>query len=193
MQFNKKTYTFKEYLKIMILSAKSIRTLIRSGKDKLLSRKFEERINLAVTEVNGCAVCSYAHTKIALKSGISEEEISKILNGSTDGIPESEAAAVFFAQHYADTKGNPDIETWKRLVDIYGVKKASAILATIRIIMFGNAYGIAYSDFKSRLNGKSNTNSRLINELGILSGVILFLPIIIFGFFNKTTPGIKKN
>lgn len=33
--------------------------------------KFKERIMLAVTEVNGCIMCSYVHTKLSLKAGLS--------------------------------------------------------------------------------------------------------------------------
>ena len=44
-------------------------------KERQLSEHFIERIMLAVTEVNGCAVWSYAHTKMALEAGMTNEEI----------------------------------------------------------------------------------------------------------------------
>nr|WP_237713710.1 carboxymuconolactone decarboxylase family protein [Rhodococcus sp. P14] len=62
---------------------------------------------LAVTEVNGCGACSYAHTKIALGAGMSSAEIRNILAGVLDDVPDSEVAAVLFAQHYADTRATP--------------------------------------------------------------------------------------
>jgi len=81
--------------------------MAQARKNKVMSSEFIERIMLAVTEVNGCEVCSYAHTKIALEQGMSEEEIGKLLSGDTEDIPAEEAPAIFFAQHYADTRGNP--------------------------------------------------------------------------------------
>lgn len=36
-------------------------------KKKIVNKDFVERLQLAVTEVNGCAACSYAHTYMALK------------------------------------------------------------------------------------------------------------------------------
>jgi len=36
-----------------------------------LDKKFRERMMLAVTEVNGCRYCRYAHTRIALFCGLS--------------------------------------------------------------------------------------------------------------------------
>ncbi|WP_256205872.1 carboxymuconolactone decarboxylase family protein [Carnobacterium iners] len=38
-----------------------------------------ERIMLAVTQVNGCSVCSYTHTKMALEVGMKSEKIKNIL------------------------------------------------------------------------------------------------------------------
>ena len=50
---------------------------------------------LAVTEVNGCAACSYAHTTFALREGMSNEEISSFLAGADDYIQPEEAKALF--------------------------------------------------------------------------------------------------
>ncbi len=111
---------------------------------------------LAVTEVNGCEVCSYYHTKEALKAGLSEDEISSMLTGSTENIHKDEAIAIFFAQHYAETAGHPDKEAYRRLIQNYGQTKGEGILAIIRMIMMGNAYGIAYGAFKkNRIKGHS--------------------------------------
>ena len=53
--------------------------------------KFKERTMLAVTEVNGCIMCSYVHTKLSLKAGLSNEDIKEILAGDLDGIPANES------------------------------------------------------------------------------------------------------
>jgi AhpD family alkylhydroperoxidase len=89
---------------------------------------------LAVTEVNGCAICSYAHTKKALEIGMRNEEIKKMLAGVIDDVPVHEVAAVMFAQHYTDTRGNPTRESWQSIVEIYGISKAKGILGSVRSI-----------------------------------------------------------
>lgn len=111
---------------------------------------FIERIMLAVTEVNNCAICSYAHTKRALESGMSNEEIQKILSEVIVDIPADEVAAVIFAQHYADTRGNPTRESWQHIVETYGISRARGILGSVRTIMIGNTYGIPWSSFFNR-------------------------------------------
>ncbi len=75
---------------------------------------------LAVTEVNGCALCSYYHTRVSLENGMSAEEIKRMLGGEFADAPEAELSAILFAQHYADTRGKPSKEAWARILDVYG-------------------------------------------------------------------------
>ena len=131
---------------------------------------------LAVTEVNDCAICSYAHTKRALESGMSGEEIHNMLAGIMDNIPDDELAAVMFAQHYADTRGHPTGESWQRIVEIYGTSRAQGILGSTRTIMMGNAYGIAWSSFFNRLRGRPDPRSSLLYEASMILGTVL-IPI----------------
>ena len=87
---------------------------------------------------------------------MSNIEIKKLLSGETDGISEQEMTAIIFAQHYADTGGNPSREAWNRLVKVYGIEKALGILGATRAIMAGNIYGIAISAFRNRMKGKKS-------------------------------------
>ena len=113
--FGRKLYSLIEYYRITYLAFFSIPKFAKIKKNKLLSEHFIERIMLAVTEVNGCVVCSYAHTKMALEAGMSNEEIQNMLAGISDDIPENEMSAVVFSQHYADSRGYPSKESWERI------------------------------------------------------------------------------
>ena len=46
-----------------------------------------ERIMLGVTQVNGCLLCSYAHTKMALELGMKEKQIEELLDGELGNVP----------------------------------------------------------------------------------------------------------
>lgn len=174
--YNRK-YSVKELYVTLYKGLRTIKYMKKSKKSKQLNAHFIERIMLAVTEVNGCAVCSYAHTKIALEHGMSNEEIRMILAGNTESISEEEAAAIFFAQHYADTRGNPSKDSWRRIVEVYGGTKALGILGAIRMIMMGNVYGIALSAFHSRLRGKPIKTSSIFYEIGMILSMIIVLPV----------------
>ena len=177
-EFGKKLYSVKESYWIFYKGIRTMKYMFKAKRKKELSPKFIERIMLAVTEVNDCAICSYAHTKKALESGMSNEEIQKMLSGIIDDVPTNEVAAVMFAQQYADTRGNPTRESWQRIVEIYGLSKANGIIGTIRSIMIGNAYGIAWSSFFNRLRCKSDQRSNLLYEVSMMLGTIL-IPISI--------------
>jgi len=175
-EFGKKLYSVRESYWIFYNGIRTMKYMFRSKRKKELSQSFIERIMLVVTQVNCCAICSYAHTKKALESGMSNKEIQNMLSGIIDDVPTSEVTAVMFAQHYADTRGNPTMESWQRIVEIYGISKAKGILGSIRTIMIGNVYGIAWSSFFNRLRSRPDPRSNLIYEISMILGTIL-IPI----------------
>lgn len=175
--FGKKLYSVRESYWIFYNGIRTMKYMFRAKRNQELSPKFIERIMLAVTEVNNCAICSYAHTKNALESGMSNNEIQKILAGIMDDVPDDEVGAVMFAQHYADTRGNPTKESWQRILEIYGISRAKGILGAIRTIMIGNAYGIPWSSFLNRFRGKPDERSSLKYEISMMLCTIIFAPI----------------
>ena len=166
--FLKKKYSMSQLYSAILNSYLAMPAMIRNRRNKTVSPQFLERLMLAATEVNGCEVCSYAHTKMALKEGFSQDEVNAFLSGSNAYVREEEATALLYAQHVADTMGNPDPETDKRLADVYGSEKAATIKAGIALIMMGNTAGIPLSAFVRRLKGTPYTNSSLTYELGML-------------------------
>ena len=144
-----------------------------------VSEQFEKRIMLAVTQVNGCRLCSYYHTKEALKMGMPEAEIKSMLSGELGVAPEEEAVALAFAQHYAETIGNYDADAWHRLVNAYGEPRAHSILAYIRAIMMGNAQGNIMGALKSRFHGEPEPGSSFFKEIGVLLLDPIFIPFIL--------------
>ena len=175
LQLSPKKYSIGETYLAMAKGLSAFIPFLSSQKSNEVDNAFQERIMLAVTEVNGCELCSYAHAKMALEKGLSNEDIQLLLSGNPENIPTDEAKGIFFAQHYADTKGHPTEKAWNKLIDAYGEKKAGQILASIRVMMLGNVIGIPYSSFLNRLKGQAPQNSSLVYELAMI-----FLPVIFF-------------
>lgn len=175
----KKKYSIREFYTILVDGLRTLPQLQKNKKNGNLSEDFIKRIMLAVTEVNGCEVCSYEHTKSALEMGMSSEEIKNILTGTVDDIPVEQLKAIMFSQHYAETKGAPTKDTWDEIVQTYGEETSLGILGAIRMIMVGNSYGIALSAFKSRLKGTKIEQSSLSYELTMLLSLIPLLPTAI--------------
>jgi len=179
MEFGKKLYSVRESYWIFYSGIRTMRYMFQAKNKGELSSKFIERIMLAVTEVNDCAICSYAHTRRALETGMTSAEIQDMLSGILDNVPDEEVAGVMFAQHYADTRGNPTHEAWERVVEIYGLATAKGILGTIRTIMIGNTYGIAFSSFFNRFRGRADPRSSLGYELGLILSGVLVVPVAV--------------
>lgn len=177
---------FRRLLADLMASAGDTR---RQPRDQRLSRQFSERIMMAVTKVNGCRYCSYFHTQVSLRAGISKDEIQRILEGDFEGAPQEELAALYFAQHYADSGGRPNSEAVHCLKDAYGDARAKEIIAYIRAIMVGNAWGNMFDAFRVRLSGKSVDNVTVWDELGVIFGPFVMIPVLLFGrVFHISTP-----
>lgn len=167
-------------------ASRTVNQLRLAKKNNLITIHFIERIMLAVTEVNGCDICSYGHTKIALEQGMTKEEITMLLAGETDSVPEEELHAVMFAQHYADTKGKPSEAAWVKLVQEYGTDAAYGILGATRVIMFGNTFGISLGNIKNQFTNKKNDYASLMSDLiNVLSIFILLPTAIIHTLINR--------
>ena len=164
----KRKFSLWEMYRAFIFLPRAVSQKIGNKKSKLVDQHFVERLQLAVTEVNGCAACSYQHTKMALRQGMSSEEISSFLSGGDHFIKPEEAKAIMFAQHFADSKGFPKRYAYDSIVKEYGEEQACIILSAVQIMIAGNMYCIPYSAFQSRLKGQAYKDSPLFYELGML-------------------------
>lgn len=168
----KKHYRLREIYRITERAVATL--LVTRGLD--CDRQAMERVMLAVTEVNGCAVCSYAHTRFALDMGLPADEVRALLAGVSDAAPSTELAGIGFGQYYADQRGRLDPDTWQDLVNHYGPERALCVLRATRVMMWGNATGIPLSSLRSRMAGRSDPGSSLPYEISTLLGAMLMIP-----------------
>jgi len=174
----KRLYRAGDYYRILgdlIARVGDMRTAHRGGR---INKAFMERIMMAVTEVNGCRYCSYFHTQVALKAGLEKQEIERTLAGDFEMAPDEELPALYFAQHYAETAGHPQADALQCLVDTYGDATARDILAYIRAIMVGNAWGNMFDSLRLRLKGRPSDGIGFWDELVVVIGTPILVPMI---------------
>jgi AhpD family alkylhydroperoxidase len=186
----KKLYSLKETFFHLLRAFSTIKYFSKARKSGLISEKFQERLMLATTQVNGCAMCSYAHTQIALKAGLPEDEIRQLLDTEDQrNSPKEELNAILFASYYAECRANVERPIWVNIVKEYGIDKALGILGAIRMITVGNAYGIPLGSFLTRFKkdkSKRDSRSNIFYELAMLITFIPFtLVAIIISFFLR--------
>jgi len=182
MNNKRKKYNAFEGFINLFKAFRTMKYLKKAEKNGILDKPFQERLMLAVTEVNGCAMCSYAHTQMALEAGLDSESIKNLLSGTFDGIPESQLPSVLFAQHYAETRGKPTKATWEQIVKDYSLPTALGILGAVRMIMVGNTYGVPLGSFihrfsrdKSKIDERSNIGYELIMLITVIPFTIIAL------------------
>ncbi len=150
--FRKRTYAsladFREDLRFIRANRGKMRRAM-----VLLDPGFRERMMLAVTQVNGCRYCAYQHARLALKGGLTQEEIDALLAGVVDDCPSEEATGVVYAQHWAESCGCPDPEAREQLVAVYSEERAEAIEMVLRVITMGNYTGNTFDYFLYRISG----------------------------------------
>jgi len=155
---NAKSFNRRYYrsLREIIADTKKIfsqRTQIKAlMRNELISDAFRERIMLAVTEVNGCRYCQYAHAKMALDSGLSQKEIDDLSAGVFHNCPPEEVPALLYAQHWAEENGQPSPETRQEVVDIYDESMVEAMELAMCMIRMGNLMGNTWDYVLFRLS-----------------------------------------
>lgn len=153
MEFNKRIYKDpKDFIIGLCFPIRNRKRLKEAADKNTISPAFRERLMLAVTAVNSCRYCSYFHTRQALKTGITPEEIRRLLSGDITDCPEDEAIALIYAQHWAESDTHADPEAVRRLQQAYGVEKTEAIHLTLHMIRLGNLLGNSWDYLIHRIS-----------------------------------------
>ncbi|TFG20005.1 MAG: carboxymuconolactone decarboxylase family protein [Promethearchaeota archaeon] len=169
-KFKKRSLNWKTFQKLVYQIIMSMKTM---GKVSGLSKEFLERIMLAVTSVNECRYCTYYHTKIALESGCSDDEIRGILGGDFSCAVQEELPALAFAQHFAESHEQPSRKALKQLVKVYGIEKSQQIITACRMITMGNLFGNTLDAYIHRYHGISPEDGS-----PLLEGIVYYIAAI---------------
>lgn len=141
-EFDRRIYhsvsAFVVDLKAILAQRDQMKPLMGSGS---LDAAFRERLMLAVTAVNGCRYCSYAHARLALAGGIDPGEVQALQDGVLENSPEEELPALLYAQHWAEAGGRVDPVARERLIETYDPETVKAIELALRTIQMGNLLG----------------------------------------------------
>lgn len=141
-KYNRRIYRNLSELFFDIKSIMTQRNLMRPlMRGKIIDGAFRERLMLAVTSVNNCRYCSYAHAKQALTEGLDINEIQALQEGIFDNSPSKEIPALLYAQHWAEARGNVDPQALEKITLEYDHNTLSAINLTLRTIKMGNLLG----------------------------------------------------
>lgn len=131
---------FKTIANLVISAPTLLVSMIRPKTSSAL----REKVMLGVTSVTDCGICQWGHSHWAMANGVSLDEVNQILSQENEALAArdpAEAAAILFAQHYAENLDQYDPEAIANLRRYYTEPQVNEILAYIRTITFGSLTG----------------------------------------------------
>ena len=192
--FAKRIFTARLFICDLVFLIWNLPNIIKVFSNKQNQKQLIEKILIVTDAVNECLYCAWLDAKLAIKSGISEDEINNMmkLQFHTD-LSESELIAVLFAQHYAENNGKLVPDMINKLIGYYGEKTAKDIILAIRTVTFGNLYFNTWGAVISRFKGNPAKNSNVIFEIFyFLLNFAIILPFVILKKVDKKAIGQDK-
>lgn len=162
--FRKRVFTPASLLSSIAAITGDIPRLPRLLYADAITPAFREKLFLAVTSVNKCRYCTWAHTAIAAGEGVAQADIAALIGGGAELITGDEAEAVAYAVHFAETERNPSPEQTQKLLKKYGEDRARQILQYLNLIYFANLSGNTFDAFLSRAQGTGDSGGNAIFE-----------------------------
>lgn len=153
--FTKRTFTLPLLAGSAASAIRSAPALLRALRSPATSPALREKVMLAVTSVNDCRYCDWAHTGLALKNGVDLDELQGLLDTGTFGaLDEREAVAVLYGKHFADSVREPGEDADRALASAWNERERAEILAYIHAIYFANLAGNSADAWLARLRGQ---------------------------------------
>ena len=140
----KRTLTRDNALRTVAGVMASAPTLIASLVRPRTSAALREKVMLGVTSVTNCGLCQWGHSHWARAHGVPLEEVNEILRQENEALAAkdpAEAAAILFAQHYAENLDRIDPASIENLRQYYSDAQVAEILAYVRAITLGSLTG----------------------------------------------------
>ena len=137
---------------------------------KRLDPVFREEIMVAVSTLNACKYCNYAHHDFALQAGVGADELAQLEGIEPENFDEKKFLAITYARELVNKKFGaitPELET--ELKKFYSREERSDIQTTTRIIMLFSLICNTSDAFLERLKGEPVEGSHPIDELIVAS------------------------
>ena len=152
----KRTLTADNFLRTVANVVVSSPVLLAALVRPKTSAALREKVMLGVTSITDCRYCQWGHTHWAMAHGVPLEEVNQILGQQIESLEAknpAEAAAILFAQHYAENLDRFDPESIENLRKYYSDAQVAEILAYVRAITLGSLTGNTVDAFLGRFMG----------------------------------------
>jgi AhpD family alkylhydroperoxidase len=152
----KRTLTGGDFFRTVAGAVASGPVLLAGPVRPKTSAALREKVMLGVTSITDCRYCQWGHTHWAPAKGVPLKEVNQILGHEIEtqqAKDPAEAAAILFAQHYAEQLDRCDPDSIAGLREYYSKAQVAEILACVRAITLCSLLGNTVQAFLHRVRG----------------------------------------
>jgi AhpD family alkylhydroperoxidase len=171
--FRKRTITAGQFAGSAVSLVPELGMIYRVWLRKEIDPAFREELMLAVSRLNDCRYCSWAHQEWAHLSGSSDEELAQVEQLDPKGFNRKKWLAITYVRALVkrDFRGvQPELR--RAMQHKYSPREIRAIELIARVMDIGNRSSNTWDAMLSRLRGVPAADSRIVDEI-ILSGLFL--------------------
>ena len=142
---------------------------------KRLPEDLREQVIVSVAQVNACAMCKHAHTRMALRAGVTDAELVALEAIDERPFDRRRWLAIAHARERVRAGFAPSVnhEEHAELVKALGEQTVRDVEHVARVMTVANRVANTLNALSDRRRGRPNPGSRLGDELVIN---LLFLP-----------------
>jgi AhpD family alkylhydroperoxidase len=173
--FRKRTITAPEFIRALASIAADAPTLYRVWIKHELNPGFREELMLAVSRVNDCKYCSWAHYEWANLEGIPEEELAQVEQIDPDNFDRKKWLAISYVRELVAVRfGAVSQDLMRQMRAQYTGPEIKAIILVAKVMDAANLGANTFEAMRSRLRGAPAQGSRVCDEV-LLTAAFCFV------------------
>jgi AhpD family alkylhydroperoxidase len=185
--FRKRTITTRELVGSSLAMVPSIGTIYKVWVKHEIDPGFREELMLAVSELNHCRYCTWAHHEWAHMVGVSDDELAHVEQMDPTGFDRRKWLAISYVRALVTAKfERVDKDLVREMKAKYTPMEIKEIEIVARIMDIGNRAANTWDALLSRLRGGPATDTHIFDEL-VMSGAFLATAPIVLIFLAQSS------
>ena len=191
--FRKRTITAWEFTRAMASIAANAPTLYRVWIRRELDPGFREELMFAVSKLNDCRYCSWAHHEWASIDGIPEEELAHIEQMDPTHFDRRKWLAISFVRELVEARfGAMSEDLMRKMQAQYTAREIKNIILVAKVMDAANLGANTFDALCSRLRGVPAQGSRIFDEVLLTAAFCCALPPIVIVLSLSSKRSIRE-
>jgi AhpD family alkylhydroperoxidase len=191
--FRKRTITAWGFARAIASIAAHAPTVHRVWVKRELDPGFREELMLAVSRLNDCRYCSWAHHEWASIDGISEEELAHIEQMAPAQFDRRKWLALAFVRELVEARFGPvSADLMRKIEAHYTAREIQNIIVVAKVMDASNLGANTFDALRSRLQGTPAQGSRIFDEVLLTAAFGCVLPPVLIVLSLSSKRSIRE-